>query len=117
MLAAMLTGCADPATTDFISLVESAKQKEYATGSRVRDFYRVTYDITRPTEETAPHTAEVTVKNLNETATWKLAYEYRGGKWKFLREKSRRFRSGDPEGAELTDDDGVWKHFVTQELN
>lgn len=112
-----LAGCSDPVTTDFISLVESAKQKDISRGSRVRDFYKVKYDIIRPQSETEPTTGEVTVTNLNNTSTWKLAYVYRDGKWRFLRDKSRRFTTGIVEGAVLEDSDPVWKQFITQELD
>jgi hypothetical protein len=113
----LVAGCADPVTTDFISLVESGRQKEITRGSRVRDFYDVKYDITRAEKENEPHTAEVTITSKSgNVSTWKLAYENRNGKWRFLKDKSRRFYSGDPEGQPLTDEDPVWKQFVTQEL-
>jgi hypothetical protein len=112
----LFSGCSDTVTTDFISLVESAKQKDITRGSRVRDFYKVKYDIIRPQVETDSTTGEVTVTNLNNTSTWKLAYVHRDGKWRFQRDKSRRFTAGAAEGAELADSDIVWKQFITQEL-
>jgi hypothetical protein len=113
-----LAGCNDPVTTDFIGLVESGKQREIRSGSRVHEFYKVTYDIDRSETETDPHTAQVTITTkANNVRTWKLAYEHRDGKWRFLRDKSRIFYAGETEGQPLADDDPVWKQFITQELD
>jgi hypothetical protein len=113
----LVAGCSDPVTTDFISLVETGRQKEIARGARVRDFYDIKYDITRAANENEPHTAEVTVTSKSGNAsTWKLAYEHRGGKWRFLRDKSRKFFPAQSEGQPLADEDPVWKQFITQEL-
>ena len=113
----LAAGCSDPVTTDFIGLVETGRQSEISRGARFRDFYDLKYDITRASEENQPHTAEVTITSKSgNLSTWKLAYEHRDGKWRFLKDKSRRFFADQSEGQPLADEDPVWKKFITQEL-